>query len=490
MPGRPRIRRLVPPSLGWQSWANPFELARRAQRGDRSLRIALEAGLTKQVSDEQRELLKLLDVAGNKGTVEFLVLHTAAELWMPRHTPLTIATSEDGVLSADTTDATTLIEHECFIVPDRFGDHTTEFMAFGRMDVDVIVTADADLLAKRDAKNFAPLNLLTPEEAAVLIGVWSRTVHAAFLPRTGCNNGFYYWATSRALTPSAWPAFCAFVRGERVLAEGQDVAALAGSILDHLKMLIRSFDRMIATWQCNVGNDTMDELFHDFSHVVLDAWTVHDNIALLAGRYLEIELEPRNGPEWELLHGKWQRAMRAGGQTDGRALDLLAHIETERPVIISIKQLRNHLAHRARDRMVRTSGSSDREDATVHLTGGTLDVLVRELDRTLETASGWGIGTVVPAQRVSASNTDGDRWQETWPKHADLDVISFAARTIAHTAATADAAFRLLRPETDRRIPRIDTCGQPPTESWAIDEAADFVLACSGVAGLVDRHAT
>ncbi len=276
-------------------------------------------GLDGDTTSAERELLRNLDEAANKGAVRFLALDGPARSWMLRTEPVSVDRSQGDTDLAIIKDSeedggavagATVIGAEGHVARGAFDAHTNELVAFARLDSDVIVTADRELLAKRAQRDYVPFNLMTPGEATVLIGVWTRAIHEALHPRIGCNNGFYYWATARAMTPSAWPGYCAFVYGERVLPNGRELQSLAGSILDYLSMLTRDLDRMIATWQCPIANDTMDELIQDFSHVVLDAWTVHDNIALLSGRYLENDLSPSNGPEWDLLNRKWQRAMR------------------------------------------------------------------------------------------------------------------------------------------------------------------------------------
>lgn len=495
--GQLQIRRLRTKALAWTDrQVDAFAAARVADRRGCAFTIGLESGLDAMATDAEKALLGNLDVAGNKNIVEFLVLDSAAKEWMPRATRVTTSVDGDDLKARSVTrnrrgevvsEGSSLIDSNNVRSIHGFGDHADELITFARMGADLIVTADPELIGQRNQGKFVALNLMTPGEAAVLIGVWSRTIHQAFFPGYGVNNGHYYWVTARALTPSAWPGHCAFVHGERVLPNGPEMEDLAGSILDHLKMLIRGLDRMMATWQCPINNDTTDELLHDFAHVVEDAWTVHDNIALLAGRYLAITMDNPNGPGWDLVNKNWRKAIRDCGDARGPAL--LDYLRSDDPAMRSIKALRNHLGHRARDRMIQGQILGGDEEAWIKLDGDLLEGLVRDLAQTPEGTAGWGLAPVTPVQRVHASNTDGEAWEQIEPAHTSLDVMSFAARTIAHTAATADAAFRILAPQTDDRIPHRDRCqGIPQDQDWAGDHIADFALACSGIAGLVDRH--
>ena len=141
-----------------------------------------------------------------------------------------------------------------------------------------------------------------------MAGVWSRVVHNAFCqgPVT-YNNGLYYWALTRALTPASWPGYCAFVRMRWRGDDGPVLLELASSILDHLTAINRALDRLVVLWQCDTNNDTISELFDEFERVVLGTWAVYDNVALLAGTYFGISLTPRTA--WNVRDKGWRKAV-------------------------------------------------------------------------------------------------------------------------------------------------------------------------------------
>jgi hypothetical protein len=70
-----------------------------------------------------------------------------------------------------------------------------ELELLGHLGADVVVTIDRTILSLRNHALLRGLNVMTPEEAFVLVGVWSRVVHNAFCEgAVGYNNGLYYWA--------------------------------------------------------------------------------------------------------------------------------------------------------------------------------------------------------------------------------------------------------------------------------------------------------
>jgi hypothetical protein len=68
-----------------------------------------------------------------------------------------------------------------------------ELELLGHLGADVVVTIDRTILSLRNHALLRGLNVMTPEEAFVLVGVWSRVVHNAFCEgAVGYNNGLYY----------------------------------------------------------------------------------------------------------------------------------------------------------------------------------------------------------------------------------------------------------------------------------------------------------
>jgi hypothetical protein len=361
-----------------------------------------------------------------------------------------------------------------------------ELEAVAAHGADLIVTEDPTLLANRDQRLLRDLNLMTPTEAGVIIGVWTRTIHQAFITYAGVNSGLYYWAAARALTPAAWTAHCAFVYGARALPHGHELSELSGSILDHLKAMIRGLDRIIATWHCDANNDTSDELLHEFVQLVLAAWSVHDNIALLGGRYLAIDLAPAHGPQWKLPNKAWIESMRRKATSDaraGRMVDLVVHHAN---YIKATGDLRNHLAHRARDRMIHIHVSGGDADYSRFVVKGELLTQLRDrLAATAEGAEAWGFEAIVDYGDVEVTDVStGETHVESMGRRSMLDLVPFAARLVRYVAWLANETYRILEPATDARIPHRERCDGSRAPHWGTADAAASVLAFSGVAGL------
>lgn len=257
-----------------QEAANPFEGVRKARTG-RRLRVGLHTSASRIGDEQRRRLVRTLFVPAAHGAIELIFRDKDVPSWYPPGTAFRLEPTPRGHHEAVlqiTDDVGQQVVGESRTAVHRrevwrwqaaqlgIGesiDELLELEALGALGTDVVVVADQRLLGRREAPSLRPLNLMTPEESHVLVGVWSRTIHEAYIPPYGCNNGLYYWAVARALTPAAWPGYFAIVRAGRRLPDGEELIELGGSMLDQLKMLVRGLDRLIAVWQCKANNDTL-----------------------------------------------------------------------------------------------------------------------------------------------------------------------------------------------------------------------------------------
>jgi hypothetical protein len=466
------------------------------------LSVGFEAASATLSGSPTEELLDALRTPSSHRTIEIVPLKGRALRWLPRSHRFRFC-HRGGVIEAVSRSTDDRGRRALRFVPisddDRWQwvvEHLglatdigvlRELEALAAQGADLIVTEDPLLLANRDQRLLRDLNLMTPREAGVVIGVWTRTIHQAFITYAGVNTGLYYWAGARALTPAGWSAHCAFLYGARALPHGHELSELSGSILDHLKAMLRGLDRVIATWQCDANNDTSDELLHEFVQLVLAAWSVHDNIALLSGRYLAIDLSPAHGPHWELPKKAWIESMRRKATSDeraGRMVDLVVHHAN---YINAIRDLRNHLAHRARDRMIHIHASGgDADYSRFVVKGGLLAQLRDRLAATAEGAEAWGFEAIVDYGDVEVTDVStGETHVESMGRRSMLDLVPFTASLVPYVAWLANETYRILEPATDARIPYRERCDGPRAPHWGTADAAASVLAFSGVAGLV-----
>lgn len=500
--GAPNLRRLHRGSPIRAGDANPFESARRA-RAERVLRVGFQAASAAVPGSPTEWLLDALRTPSSYRAIEVVPLKDRALRWLPRSRRFRVFRRRTGELEAASrsTDERgrrvlhlhALDGHERWqwVARElgRAGDIADflELEALAAHGADVIVTEDPTLVANRDHRLLRELNLMTPAEAGVVIGAWTRAIHQAFITYAGVNNGLYYWAAARAVTPAAWTAHCAFVHGARALPDGGELVDLSGSILDHLKAMFGGLDRVLATWQCGTNNDTSDELLHEFVQLVLAAWSVHDNIALLSGRYLAIDLQPKHGPMWELAKKAWVESMRRRAATDERAGRMVGLIEDHLRYIEALRDLRNHLAHRARDRMIHIHSTGGEPDYSRFVVKGEfLSQLRDRLATTPEGAEAWGFEQIVDYGDVEVTDVStGETYVEAMGRRSMLDLVLFAARLVAYVALLANETYRSLEPSADARIPHREKCDGSRPAHWGTPEGATSVVAFSGVAGLV-----
>jgi hypothetical protein len=337
-----------------------------------------------------------------------------------------------------------------------------EVEGLARYGADIVVTEDSVLLAHRDDPRLRELPLMTPEEALVVVGVWSRVTHRAWVegPR-GVNNGLYYWALARAVTPAAWPGFAAFVAGERYFGlRGRYMLDLAGSILEGLSRLVRELDTMVSLWLCPPDNDVNDELVAEFDHVVTDVWRVYDNLAALSGEYLGIELDREKPLLWGLRTVEWKKAMRDTGGNRGRAIVALVSAESLRFKLSH--QLRHRAIHRAAFRPIAMGSTNHPHEARIWLEGDDLAAVENAITGMGHQPEAWGLTNIDPPAAIpTAWSGDPQMWLVEYDRRGLLDPMMIAPRLVAHAAHMANSIYEKLDAQSDPRLPTKPP-GEPP----------------------------
>jgi hypothetical protein len=355
---------------------------------------------------------------------------------------------------------------------------------------DIIVTEATDILANREDPRLRDLPIMTPEEALVVVGVWSRLTHKAWVvgPR-GLNNGLYYWALARALTPAAWPGFAAFVGGERHFgARGRAMFDLASSVLEGLARLVRELDVMASLWLCPPDNDVNDELLAEFDHVITDVWRVYDNLASLSGEYLGISLDRDKPLQWGLRTDDWKRAMRDTGGDRGK--QIVALVSREAPRFKISQQLRHRAIHRAAFRPIAMASSVHAHEARIWLEGDDLAAVENAIGTMGHTLDAWGLSHLEPATSIPTNYGDGTESELVpYDRRGLLDPMMIAPRLVAHAAFMANAIYEKLDAQSDPRLPTRPASGPPAPVPNQGDEfgpwAANSAIMSSPLSGLI-----
>jgi hypothetical protein len=355
-----------------------------------------------------------------------------------------------------------------------------EIDALRELGADVVIATDPELLSHRLDRWLAPMSLMSVEEAAVVIGIWSRLTHRAFVASPmGVNTGLYYWALTRALTPAAWPGFAAAVRLQRHDDRDREVFDLFGSILTRLTSVSRALDGLVALWQCPRNNDTTAELLDDFDRTILGSWAIYDNLALLVGKSLHISLGTPT--QWSLLHPAWRRALEACG--DSRARPLLDYIVGQTAHLEVSQEVRHQLIHRARFNPIAVRG----RDATMEVDGGTLARIEAALRTIGADPADWGFdGTYGPGtMTVTDVNDPNAEYEFERGRWALIRPVPFAIRTAAHVARFTNEIVEHLDLAADPRL-----AGQPrfsaPSDPYFSPRGAAMAVLLSPLSGLVD----
>lgn len=325
-----------------------------------------------------------------------------------------------------------------------------ELLAADRIGSDLIVTTKREVLSMRDEWPLSGLNVLSPREAFPVLGVWSRAVNECYLAGPMRLVGFYSWILTRALVPAAWPGFGAFVYGEHRFQGGEELRVLANSVLSRLDRLVEALDRMMVIWQTREQRG----MARDFDGVVLGASAILDNLALLVGKFLGVNLKQHF--EWSMLSKRWLDAVRRTGERGDR---LVHYLRGVKPYLEVSREFRHHAVHRnLLETIGIASAMNPRESGErIELSSGTLRSVKEALVTAGEVGSAWGITGERGPERIPVTTHLGDDLVERHDRVSEgsalLDPMPFAVRLVAHVSRITNRVFEILDPPSDPRIP-------------------------------------
>lgn len=350
----------------------------------------------------------------------------------------------------------------------------------------MIVTADRSLLRVRDELPLREANLLTPRETLVVLGSWARlTGRAGDFAHWRPSGWIAYWAFARALTPNGWPAFGAWVYGERQIPNARELGQLAQSVFTRLGFLVRALDEMFVLWQRNVSNETQDLLAARFDEVLMRVWAIESSLARMVG--LSLGARPASPLQWSLTDRTFRRQLRAHHGAE-------ALLEATRPHLARVRAsqlLRHYAVHRESLSMVRMlDNHGEPESARLRLPAQVADAVHHALVSAGESPAGWGLGPRIEAHTVHRSSDLGGGLREErdeWDSGGCfLDPMMFAARLVAAVAGLADTVFGALDPAADPALPAHlrDRVLHARRDDWASAERALHLLLTTPVSGL------
>jgi hypothetical protein len=349
-----------------------------------------------------------------------------------------------------------------------------------------VVSKDRSLLKARDLDPLREANVLTPLEAGVLIGVWSRaTDRNGHFSHWAAGDFMYYWALARALTPAGWPAFAALVHGSRVFPRGEQLEALAQSILTRLDYLVEALDDMFVLWQREVTNPVTEDVGNLFDGILLRGWAVQDNVAVLVSTWFGVATDD---PRAISLHDrKWRKAVRDVGPAAAavvEAIQLTAHR------LRASQTLRDHAVHREVLRAMRLRRDDGDERATFLLPSVISSELRAGLTSAGEKPQNWGLDEEITPHTVHSRVDHGDGYVEEFEEPslggAFLDPMAFASRFVASVAKLADEVFTAIAPASDLRLPEPLRARalRSDREPWASVEVGWQLVLTSPLSGL------
>lgn len=396
-----------------------------------------------------------------------------------------VARHPDGEARTSLMAAHGIVEWATAVSPPIMPLEALHVEALAAEGAQLIVTLDAALLAHRDSPRLREMNLVTPGELAVVAGVWSRAAGAGGLFHgMRPSNAMYYWALGRALTPAGGPAFGALVHGQRFFDAGVELMELGQSVLSRLEILVRSSDTLVGLWLREVGNETLDLIAAEFDNVLLRVWAIYDNLALLIGKFLGVELEDRT--RWSLVTKSWREATSASGERGQRVLKALDPLM---PRIRVSRELRHHAVHRESLETL-TVKTHEVHAGRIKLPAGLLATIKVELKALGESVTEWGIESEFGPHAVHVSSNHGgglvDEYVYQDPGGAYLDPVVFGVRLIASAAEVTNSVFAALDPVSDPRLPpeyRTRALNRE-VPSWATPEAVRAEVLFSPLAGI------
>lgn len=375
----------------------------------------------------------------------------------------------------------------------HFGDdhewveQLVQLEALAVLGADVLITERKELLALRADPLMSGVPIYEPKDAFVIAGLWSRAQDRAFVHGpVFVNTGLYYWSLARALTPAGWPAYCAFVRGQHTLDGGPSFFDLASSALDRITSAARALDYLTTLSLGSVTNDSNDEILDALVAIVINVWGAYDNMAVLAGTYLNVELDRRDRPKWSVLRKEWLIALESC--SDQRAKRIAELVRRQRYWFEVSEQLRHQMLHRARVRSMTFQYSTERQ-CRVQVEGDVWMQLKAAIRGLGHDQADWGVGVVWKAGTERVTVVGGDIETEAYDivrgERAFVDPSILAPRLVAHAGRFCNDVFAILDPRSDSRIPKASECDGPPNEFYFSAEGANAAIASSPLAGLV-----
>jgi hypothetical protein len=349
-----------------------------------------------------------------------------------------------------------------------------------------VVSKDKDLLRARDLVPLREANVLTPLEAGVLIGVWSRaTDRYGLFSHWVAGDFMYYWALARGLTPAGWPAFAAFVHGSRVFPRGEQLEALAQSILTRLDYLVEALDDLFTLWQREATNPVTEDVGNLLDGILLRGWALQDNVAVLVSTWFGVDTDD---PRWISLHDRrWRKAIENVGPA---AAAVIKAIQPTASRLRASQVLRDHAVHRE----VLRAMSLRREDGDERTTLLLPSVISRELRTGLASAGAkpqdWGLDDEIAPHAVHNRIDHGGGYVEEFDEPslggAFLDPMTFAARFVASVAKLANEVFGAIAPASDPRLPEQLRARalRSDREPWASAEVGWQLALTSPLSGL------
>jgi hypothetical protein len=343
--------------------------------------------------------------------------------------------------------------------------------ALGALGADLVVTESPILLGLRDESMVRGLRLVTPGEALVLVGLWSRAAHRAFVegPRP-VSNATYDRALADAIAPAVSRAVDGFARSGRRQPAGRRGFELSGAVSDRLQGAVRALDRLLLLWQCATTADTIDEMLDEFDRILTGACSIYEIVSKLVGSTVEPP----------------------GGSPD-RAAALASHLDDELDWLEMLIGLRDAGLQRARVRPIAGRLARRPDDARVWLEGPPLGLAVQALE-TLTSEwhlADWGFESLPQnaferLARIGPDRPESSSAEVVAGPAALLDPVVFAPRVVAHVAEFANRAFESLEPEPDRRLAPVEIVGATERTRRDPVRSAHAVVLSSPLSGLVD----
>jgi len=343
--------------------------------------------------------------------------------------------------------------------------------ALGALGADLVVTESPILLGLRDESMVRGLRLVTPGEALVLVGLWSRAAHRAFVegPRA-VSNAAYDRALSDGIAPAVTRAVDGFARSGHRQPAGRRRFELSGAVSDRLQGALRALDRLLVVWQCATTPDTIDEMLDEFDRILTSACSIYEIVSKLV-----------------------DSSVGSHGGAPDRAAILATHIDGELDWLEMLTGLRDVCLQRARVRPMTGRSARRPDDARVWLEGPPLGLAIQALETVTSEwhLADWGFeslpqNAIERLARIGPDRLDTASAEVVAGPAALLDPVVFAPRVIAHVAAFANRAFESLEPEPDRRLAPLEIVGATERTRRDPVRSAHAAVLSSPLSGLVD----